>query len=370
MWNSKIRFAWRDGNAEAGFHTGVCLHGHTMYSEECLSFLPRYLRRVPGIAQLVNHYEQGPPKVDFTRAWWTPPLTPASALQLEREQIAARGLRPFVSLTDHDSIEAGLSVAVTADASEIPLSVEWTVPYGGSFFHIGAHNLPPRTAKLWMAVMRGYTSVPQETELPDLLEAIAADPRVLMVLNHPYWLEEGVTEGVHRRALDMPLAGCLGWLDAFELNGTRRWKENAATIELAHQHGRPLISGGDRHACEPAACINLTNARSFDEFAAEIHAGRSEILFLPHYREPMALRILETSRDILRAYPEYPSRQFWPDRIFYRGVDGVARSLNQLWNGRSPAMLSAAAGMVQASAGPTFRPALRALLSQGGDTRS
>ena len=63
------------------------------------------------------------------------------------------------------------------------------------------------------------------------------------------------------------------------------------------------------------------NARSFAEFVSEIHAGRSTILFLPQYREPMALRILEAGRDILRPYPEYPGREHWADRIFYRCDD-------------------------------------------------
>jgi len=50
--------------------TGVCLHGHTMHSEECLSFLPRYLHHVPGVSQIVSRYEGGPrPAVDFSRAY-------------------------------------------------------------------------------------------------------------------------------------------------------------------------------------------------------------------------------------------------------------------------------------------------------------
>jgi hypothetical protein len=89
------------------FSTGVCLHGHTMHSEECLLFLPRYLHRVPGVSQIVSYYQHGPRPVDFSRAYWTPPLTPSAALQVEREQIVHLDLRPFVSLTDHDSIEAG-----------------------------------------------------------------------------------------------------------------------------------------------------------------------------------------------------------------------------------------------------------------------
>ena len=367
MRENTIHFAWREPRAAGRFESGVCLHGHTMHSEECLSFLPRYLHRVPGISQVVTRYQTGPRKVDIARAWWTPPLTPASALALEREQIAALGLRPFVSLTDHDNIEAGLALGIAAGPGETPVSVEWTVPYHGSVFHIGVHNLPRRSARSWMTAMAEYTAAPREPELPELLATFASDPRVLVVLNHPFWLEEGVTVELHRRALDLVLADCLGWFDAFELNGTRRWKENAAVAELARAHSRPLISGGDRHACEPAACINLTNARSFDEFVTEIHAGRSRVLFLPHYREPMALRVLEAARDILRPYPEYPGRELWMDRLFYRGDDGIARSLTELWRGKAPWMPAAAAALVQASAGMPLGSALRLFHSERGE---
>jgi hypothetical protein len=128
-----------------------------------------------------------------------------------------------------------------------------------------------------------------------------------------------------------------------------------------------VVSGGDRHACEPSACVNLTNAQSFAEFVSEIHAGRSTILFLPHYREPMAQRILEASRDILRTYPEYPGRERWADRIFYRGDDGIARTVAEIWRGREPRWLHAAAAAVQFFGGNSLRPALRLFLAERGE---
>ena len=164
MLQNTVQFAWREPHSREGFHSGVCLHGHTMHSQECLSFLPRYLHHVPGISQLVSYYERGPRRVDFARAWWTPPLTPASALQLERAQIANLGLRPMVSLTDHDDIEAGLALGVTADPAETPVSVEWTVPYQRTFFHLGVHNIPRKDAREWMLntrPRRGKTCCPR-----------------------------------------------------------------------------------------------------------------------------------------------------------------------------------------------------------------
>ena len=182
-----------------------------------------------------------------------------------------------------------------------------------------------------MSVMASYTAAPDEDLLPSILRDLNRIPEVLVVLNHPYWLEEGVTESAHQRALARVLRECLGGFHAFELNGTRRWSENAAVIDLARQYSRPVISGGDRHACEPSACLNLTHASTFAEFAAELRSGHSHVLFMPHYREPMPLRILEAAWDILRPYPEYPGRERWTQRIFYRGEDGVARPLSVVW---------------------------------------
>ena len=255
MREGTIQFAWREPRSAERFRSGVSLHGHTMHSQECLSFLPRYLHYVPGISQIASYYERAPRSVDFGRAWWTPPLTPASALRLEREQIAGLGLRPMVSLTDHDDIEAGLALGVTSDPRETPVSVEWTVPYERTFFHLGVHNIPRGEARGWLAAMAGYTAQPRESTLPAILDDLARDPGVLIVLNHPFWLEEGVVEEDHRRALGLVLRECIGRFDAFELNGTRPWKENADTIELARAHGRPVISGGDRHACDPAPVL-------------------------------------------------------------------------------------------------------------------
>ena len=231
LTNNDVTFLWQDSDSVRQFRSAVCLHGHTMHSEECLDFLPRYLKHVPGVSQLVSSYERRG-SVDFARAYWTPPLTPASAMRLEQDQIAGLGLRPMVSLTDHDSIEAPAALQVMADHKEVPVSVEWTIPYERAILHLGIHNLRPSEARQWMAVMAAYTSAPDETRLPKILKELAANPDVLIVLNHPFWLEEGVEEQDRKCAVERLLHECIDHLHAFELNGTRRWHENASTIEL------------------------------------------------------------------------------------------------------------------------------------------
>ena len=363
MEKGSVSFLWQNPDFVRQFSSAACLHGHTMHSEECLSFLPRYLHQVPGISQIVSGYQRDN-YVNFASAYWTPPLTPACALRVEQGQIDGLGLRSMVSLTDHDNIEAPMALQVTASSGAVPVSMEWTAPYLRSILHFGIHNLPPSEAREWMSIMAAYTSAPDETRLPEILRELSAIPDVLIVLNHPFWLEEGVEESDRHRALDQLLRECAACFHAFELNGTRQWHENAATIDLARAYSRPVISGGDRHACEPAACLNLTNAASFGEFVSEVRAGYSTVLFMSHYREPMALRILAATWDILRPYPEYQGRERWTDRVFYRGEDGVAQPLSTVWKERVTWMIKPVTGLIQLCAMPSVRPALRFVLSR------
>ena len=75
---------------------------------------------------------------------------------------------------------------------------------------------------------------------------------------------------------------------------------------------------------------------AFAEFAAEVRSGRSVVLFMPQYRRSLPVRILESVWDVLRRYPEYPGRERWTDRIFYRVEDGAATPLSTLWKHRMP----------------------------------
>ena len=81
--------------------------------------LPRYLHHVPGISQLVSSYQQRD-AVDCARTGR--PLSPASALRREQDQIASLELR--VSLNDHDSIDAPMALQITASCGEVPVPVE------------------------------------------------------------------------------------------------------------------------------------------------------------------------------------------------------------------------------------------------------
>jgi hypothetical protein len=140
-----VHYLWREPRAHDGFATAVSLHSHTMHSREGLAFIPRVFRRVPlahgALERLEERHrrETGRP-IPFERAFWRPPLHPRAAHDLEAAQIRGLGRRPLISLTDHDTLKA--CAELHAIGIEVPYSVEWTVPYHGTVFHIGVHNLP------------------------------------------------------------------------------------------------------------------------------------------------------------------------------------------------------------------------------------
>ena len=352
---SHILYAWKDPRRADRFRTGISLHSHTLHSQDSLAFLARHAARLPLLAKLLPAPGKG---FDYARAWWTPPLTPSDAYQLESRQISQLGLSPIVSLTDHDSIDACQHLQLLG--INAPVSVEWTVPYGPSFLHLGVHNLPAIDAPNWMRLFAFWTHRPNPAILRDILAGLHAMPGVLTVVNHPLWDEGGIgAAGQRSMVLDF-ISRFRPFLHALELNGLRAARENQVVVQMAADCGLPVISGGDRHGCEPNANINLTNARTFAEFAGEIRSGhQSHVLFLPQYRESHVLRCLEAVADTLRDYPEYAGRERWSDRIFHRDAAGRVRTLTDLWQGAGPHIVRNAAASLRVFQNQSVRTALR-----------
>src|SRR5579859_3965729 len=112
MMRSQISYLWKNPDAARNFSTGVSLHSHTNRSRETLDFVVSALsgdgftgglfRKLEGL-----HSRKAVLRVDYARAYWTPPLTPRLAFDLERRQIESKLQRTaLVSITDHDNIEA------------------------------------------------------------------------------------------------------------------------------------------------------------------------------------------------------------------------------------------------------------------------
>lgn len=371
MGRTQVRFEWREG-WRRGEQRGVSLHSHTSCSREPLDFIPRCAQVCPWLLPMLRRYEaryrrRHGRELDYGAAWWTPPLGPREALRTEREQIERLGLEALVSITDHDTIEAPLTLRLLEEGRLAPVSVEWTVPWMGTVFHLGVHNLPESRARAMAAEMGGYTREPRAAELGALLERLAAEPGVLVVFNHPYWDEKGTGAAYHAVMAEQFLARYRQWIHALELNGLRPWAENRRTLDLAERYRVACVSGGDRHGCEPNALLNLTGAASFDEFVDEVRSGaESRVLVMSQYREPMTLRVLSAVCDVMRTHEDHSlGWARWSDRVFYLDGNGEAAPLSGVFqSGREPSLIRLFVMLARAADLRGVRFAVRHMLAQ------
>lgn len=372
MERTRVFLEWQDGWRGGGFRSAVSLHSHTSCSREPLDFIPRCAEACPWLHPLLERYERRCIRargraLDFRDAWWTPPLAPREALRVEAGQVERLGLQPLVSITDHDTIEAPLRLRLLPEGRETPMSVEWTVPWRGTFFHLGVHNLPLREAAAMMEAMRRFTAQPQPGQLDGLLEWLAASPAALVVFNHPYWDEKGAGAAYHATMAEQFLVRYRRWLHALELNGLRPWSENRRTMQLAARYRLPCVSGGDRHGAEPNALLNLTGAESFEGFAREIRGGGpSHVLVMRQYREPMTLRILAAICDVMRDQRSHSEGWIrWSDRVFFRTADGGVAQLSSVFPaGREPALIRLFVLLARVAEHDGVRLAMRQVLRQ------
>ncbi len=378
MAKSTISYLWCDQGATQGFRSGVSLHSHTNQSKETLSFIANmgsqlsFLRPVLARIEQQAHAKYGV-RIDYAASYWTPPLTPKLAFDLESAQIEKLNVAPMVSISDHDNIKAPMLLRTVPSARQIPVSVEWSAPYGGvQDFHIGVHNLPSAKAQEWMAILQEFTAHPGDERFTEILSALNNEPNVLVVFNHPLWDLFTVGKEKHKFLVNEFLQKNGQFLHALELNGLRHWEENRAVRSLAEQWHMLLISGGDRHGVEPNANINLTNATSFTEFVHEIRRERrSKILFMPQYAEPWKHRILQSTIDAIRDYPEFPQgSRTWDERVYHPDLKGVDTPLNQLWpSGSVPWQMTAVLAMVKMLGRRPVSSGLRLAWSDSSDMR-
>lgn len=358
-------------NLNENARTGVSLHCHTEHSKEMLDFVPHYAEKLPIIAQFWRkerdkYLEREGKEIDFSTAFWSPPLTSHSVYEIEKNQINEAGLEAIVSLTDHDSIHAALQVNEQNDNSRAPISLEWTVPFEYGFFHVGVHNLPKDRAVELTQTLLDYTFNEENhtnEKLSEMFAMLNELPQVLVILNHPLWDIELVGKERHEALLKDFIKTHGRWIHAFEINGFRTWSENKAVIELAEALGIPIATGGDRHGCKPNTVINLTNAETFEEFVEEIRVEkRSEVVLMPEYEQPLQSRQLQSFSEILSHYPEFADgRQKWFERVFFDVGDGNGlRSLaSHGWKLGGPRWLRTSIWVLGFFGSPKMRPVFR-----------
>ncbi|MGC2298273.1 MAG: hypothetical protein WA476_05675 [Acidobacteriaceae bacterium] len=342
----RISYLWKEPEAAANYSTAVSLHSHTNQSKETLDFLANLGNQYPLLRPILARSERQSRErhsipVNYAAAYWTPPLTPRIAFDVESGQIEKQlGLMPLVSITDHDTIAAPMLLRTVAAARHIPVSVEWSAPFGGDqAFHLGIHNLPSDSGAEWMKTFAEYTAKPNEKRLTEILAALHELPNVLIVFNHPMWDLYLIGEDKAAQRVQDFLAANHEFMHALELNGLRHWEENRRVKRLAQQWNKLLISGGDRHGLEPNANLNLSQASTFTEFVHELrYEDRSHVLFMPQYAQPWKHRILESTLDVIRDYPEFPlGSRTWDERVWHPDRNGVVRPLRELWpDGSAP----------------------------------
>jgi hypothetical protein len=345
--------------------TGISLHSHTMHSKEYLGRLPHYIAKFP-IGSYILEREIGRVHLyegrifDFKKIYWTPPLSPREAYELESKQVEEQlGLSALVSLSDHDNIEAGLRLRLLEKTRRTPISVEWTVPYEKTEFHVGVHNLPASRAEAWAREFAAHRAMPNTEHLRKILGELNTEKDVLVVLNHPYWDAENIGPEAHQDALRSFLERYLPFLHAIELNGMRSRRENSELLQLAEALERPVVSGGDRHGCEANAVLNISEAKSFAEFVWEVREkGRSEIVLMPQFFEPLPLRLIENGFHALADAPGEFGRRHWMTRVFIE-QDGETKALSQFTGTRFERVIEKFRWVMGLVANPVVRPALR-----------
>jgi len=351
--------------------TGVSLHCHTEYSKEMLDFVPHYAEKLPIIAQFWRRERDRYLKregrgIDFSNAYWSPPLTPQMVYDIEKKQIADANLDSFVSLTDHDHIDGNLTIHEEDGSKAIPISLEWTVPFEYGYFHVGVHNLPKDRAVEITADLLDYTfntKVQNSERLNELFSMLNEISQVLVILNHPIWDIEMVGAERHEALLKNFIRQHGRWIHALEINGFRTWSENKVVIELAEALGIPIATGGDRHGCKPNTVINLTGASTFEEFVNEIRVEKtSEVALMPEYERPLHSRQLQSFSEILSHYPEFVgNRRQWFERVFFDTGDGkgIVPLSAHGWERGGPLWLRLAIRTLGFLGSPAMRPVFR-----------
>jgi len=242
------------------------------------------------------------------------------------------------------------------------------VPFGGTVFHLGIHNLPAARATEWMrrfeeftdrAFASGGSGLAATGRKPDtldqtptgLLAELSELEQVLVVFNHPVWDLYRIGKERHVAEVNNFLVANGQYVHSLELNGLRSWKENREAAALASKWNQVVISGGNRHGVEPNANLNLTQAASFTEFVREVRKEKkSHVLFMPQYAEPRKHRLLQSTLAAVHDYPEFPEGSMrWDERVFHPDAHGELRSLAELWGSRrAPGYIRLALAAVRA----------------------
>jgi hypothetical protein len=98
MRATSIDFQWSPEFADLRFKTGVSRHSHTLHSRELLKCVYRAAQYSRVLRWAIRRFEAGfrasfGAPLDLARGWWTPPLAPLDAYNVESDQVRSLGLK-------------------------------------------------------------------------------------------------------------------------------------------------------------------------------------------------------------------------------------------------------------------------------------
>ena len=216
--------------APSDVRAAVSLHSHSNCSREGLDFVPHLAASIPIVATLLARsiaaYEREYKRAfDFNDYFWRPPLSAAAVIESERRHIEERlDSRALVSLTDHDTLEGPRRLRA-AGHGDVPLSLEWSVPFEGTVFHLGIHALSAARADEAERAFAAFTTS-GEGDFGEICDWLLESPETFIVLNHPYWDMPRRGGLQHDSTLLAFLRRHRHRVHALELNGYRSWTEN------------------------------------------------------------------------------------------------------------------------------------------------
>src|SRR3954452_13808392 len=94
---TRLHILRKPQNLASKAKTGVSLHCHTEHSKEMLDFIPHYAVQLPIISyfwkkEQIKFRQQRGRDIDFSDAFWSPPLDCHRVYNIEKQQIHNIGL--------------------------------------------------------------------------------------------------------------------------------------------------------------------------------------------------------------------------------------------------------------------------------------
>jgi predicted metal-dependent phosphoesterase TrpH len=167
----------------------------------------------------------------------------------------------IVTLTDHDSIDAGEALRKYVDFF---LSEEATVEMpGGTEMHLGVYGITERDHVEIQRRRRDFIS----------LMMYLTERKLFFSVNH-------VFSGLTGRRLDEDFCWFASYVPAFEArNGQMLAKANTSAARLASRFGKIAVAGSDSHTIAGVGrtYTEVPGARTADEFLAGLRAGQGEV---------------------------------------------------------------------------------------------